>query len=199
MSDKIRLIDVKTDDITDFKETSILLVFPFCSGKCGKSCHNYKLIGQNNYKEYNINSIVNLYNRCSMHNAVVCAGLEPFDSFDELKLLVKQLFLNRKKSVSLVIYTGYELSEIKNKVEQLINLVQGYPETSKSINNKLFIKFGRYEKDKKEYWYSTFLGVELATSNQYVILADSYSKTLLKQSLKGPLCETSSVDFTTCS
>nr|CAI9751442.1 hypothetical protein DGKKSRWO_DGKKSRWO_CDS_0151 [uncultured phage]CAI9752330.1 hypothetical protein CVNMHQAP_CVNMHQAP_CDS_0153 [uncultured phage] len=39
----VELIDVKTDNITDYKKTSLLLVTPKCSGKCGElvSCSLY--------------------------------------------------------------------------------------------------------------------------------------------------------------
>lgn len=161
---KIHLIDVKTDNITDYKNTSLQLIFPYCSGKC-EGCQNYKL-HESKVTKYRIKDIVHLYNKLSEHKAVVCAGLEPFDSFEELKNLLIAFAKNDKK-IDFVIYTGYELEEIEdNKVEELLKILKTY-----STNDiKLIIKYGRYDKDSHNKWLSSILGVELInnSSQQYV-------------------------------
>lgn len=164
MKNTINLIDVKTDNMTDYKKTSLLLVFPYCSGKC-EGCQNYILQQQKgaNKKEYKIDDIVQLYNNMSTHKAIVCAGLEPFDSFEELENLMKVLFVNNNKAVDFVVYTGFYLSEIDNLVRKLLKYV-------KNENKTLIIKTGRYVPNvKNSSWYSDVLGVDIATNNQQVI------------------------------
>lgn len=164
MLDEISLIDVKTDDTTDYKETSLLLVFPKCSGKCN-GCQNWQLFNIKNIRTYKIKSIVELYNNLNTHKSIVCAGLEPFDSFDELLSLISEI-VKLEKSVDFVIYTGYNKEETTFLVKELLEIFKKY---SMYTENKLIIKYGRYDKSKSEKWYSYSLGVDLATNNQYVI------------------------------
>lgn len=162
------LIDVKTDNITDYKKTSLFLVFPYCSGKCGEECQNKHLRKLSAKEIYNDN-IIQLYKNLSTHEAVVCGGLEPWDSFDELLTLVTDFAKATKdKKVDFVIYTGYDvLTEKKEEFQKLCNVWEENIDLS-SIS-ELIIKQGRYDISKKEPWFSYTLGVELATSNQSVI------------------------------
>lgn len=178
MSEKsttIKLIDVKTDNIVDYKETSILLVFPYCSGKCGPKCHNYKLIGTTKINEYKIEDIVNLYNKLNTHRSIVCAGLEPFDSFEDLTNIVKY-FSNCNKDCDIVIYTGYTEEEIKYSVKLLNDIFN--KNLNKSFKKSLIIKFGRYVFDAENSYkyYSDILGVELASNNQYAKIINKNEK-----------------------
>lgn len=163
MLDKISLIDVKTDDTTDYKNTSLLLVFPTCKGKC-EGCQNWKLFNVKS-KQYLLKSIIELYKNMKTHKAIVCAGLEPFDSFLELKVLFEEI-LKLNKITDFIIYTGYDKEEISFSVKELLKIYKKYNSYTK---NKLIIKYGRYDKNKSEKWYSHSLGVDLATNNQYVI------------------------------
>ena len=167
MQDFINLIDVKTDNTTDYKETSMLLIFPKCSGKCGKECQN-DYLRKVQAKQYKIKDILTLYESMNTHNAIVCAGLEPFDSdFEELKNLFKYFMLS-EKSVDFVIYTGYKYEEIEEKVQELEHILNSVIDNAINADKKLVIKFGRYDVRHKEPWKSDILGVELATTNQYV-------------------------------
>lgn len=146
-----------------------MLVFPKCSGKC-EGCQNYQL-QKSKSKTYKIDDIVELYNNLSQHKAIVCAGLEPFDSFDELFNLFTTFYNDRRKPIDFVIYTGYEEEEIRKEVHKLISIIQQGLRT----NFKLIIKFGRYDKNDHNPWFSNILGVELVNdkSKQYVY---SYKK-----------------------
>ena len=158
----VNLIDVKTDDITDYLKTSLLLVTPKCSGKCGEKCQNYFLIKNATTKQYAVSSIVNLYNNLTTHNAVVFAGLEPFDTFNDTQILV-DAFLQNDKPIDIVIYTGYYQQSITDKVNVLLQkLIK-----TKSTNKTIIIKFGPYIAENRSY-YSNILGIKLATDNQYV-------------------------------
>lgn len=157
----VNLIDVKTDDTTDYGKTSLLLVTPKCSGKCGEKCQNYYLIKNSSPKQYSVSDIVNLYNSLDTHEAVVFAGLEPFDTFDETKAIVKA-FLENNKRIDIVIYTGYNYQDIADKVDQLVSNVH-------SVGKTIIIKFGPYDpQNYPKSWHSDLLNIDLATSNQYV-------------------------------
>ena len=79
-------------------------------------------------------------------------GLEPFDSWDDLIGLVKQL--RESTDDDIVIYTGYYKEEIADKVALL------------SKYKNIVIKYGRYI-PRQEKHYDDVLGVYLASSNQY--------------------------------
>ena len=123
MLDKISLIDVKTDDTTDYKDTSLLLVFPTCKGKC-EGCQNWKLFNVKS-KQYLLKSILDLYNSMETHKAIICAGLEPFDSFVELKSLFEEV-LKLNKETDFVIYTGYYKEEVTFLVNELVTIFIKY-------------------------------------------------------------------------
>lgn len=160
-NEQIKLIDVKADNTTDYKYTSLLFVFPYCSNKC-KNCQNYEIQNMTPIS-YLYSSIINFYNQLTTHKSIVCAGLEPFDSFEELQLLF-DVFMKNHKPVDFVIYTGYEYEEIKDKVKILLTVFNN----NQNFKSKLIIKFGRYDENKFKTWHSELLGVDLATNNQYV-------------------------------
>lgn len=170
----INLFDVKTDNVTDYEETSMLLVFPKCSGKCGPACHNYNMIGKTAPLNVKVEDIVNLYNSLSDHKAVVCAGLEPFDSFDDLYALV-EAFANNSKPCDFVIYSGYypyndvsyENSTGITNVWELARKIVKIKGSNQDFT--LYFKYGRYIEDPNDDGYdSRLLGVHLSSRNQTV-------------------------------
>lgn len=173
---KIHLIDVVTDNVTDYKKTSLFLVFPYCSGKCGEECQN-KDLRKKEIKEFDTEDIVKFYQSLDTHNAVVCGGLEPWDSFEELKQLIKDFAISSSiKSVDFVIYTGYDniikyyfdgkYRELKEGFFGLLQLWKEYADPS----SNLIIKQGKYDVNRKIPWHSDVLGVDLATNNQEVFV-----------------------------
>jgi hypothetical protein len=88
------------------------------------------------------------------------AGLEPFDSWDQLKLLISK-FRERTKD-DIVIYTGYTYDELD----------WGNPFDSESKiqwlwqYSNIIVKFGRYIPNQQPH-YDEVLGVKLASDNQY--------------------------------
>ena len=158
------LIDVVTDNVTDYKKTSLFLVFPYCSGKCGEECQN-KNLRKKKIKEFNNKDIITLYQSLNTHNAVVCGGLEPLDSFEELKQLIEDFAkFSSIKPVDFVIYTGYD--NLTNF--DLLQAWKNYAEPG----SELIIKQGKYDINHKIPWHSKLLGVDLATSNQEVSVFD---------------------------
>lgn len=180
---KTELITVNTDNITDYKKTSLFLVFPYCSGKCGDKCQNKHLRTMSKTK-YKNRDIIKLYQSLDTHEAVVCGGLEPFDSFDELLQLMRD-FSYQDKNVDFVIYTGYdyannpgypytkENSSAYFYAKDAFNMLIKYWPMGTNKGN-LIIKFGPYDENRiNKSWHSNVLGVDLATDNQAVIVVSS--------------------------
>ena len=148
--------DIVDTDIVNYKDISMFIIFPYCTTfKCGKElCQNSKVALMPNI-DISINSIIKRYISNPMSKAIVCGGLEPFDSWNDLYQLVTKFRNNNIKDV-IVIYTGYTLEEINDK---------GYIEKLKKYPN-IIIKFGRFIPNQPHY-YDDLLGVELTSSNQY--------------------------------
>lgn len=147
------------EDLTNYKTPSMLLAFPRCSFKCEKDCgervcHNSSLSQSTNI-DVSVDAIIDKYMENSLTKAIVCAGLEPFDSWDDLFDLVIHV-----RSIGcydpIVIYTGYNPQEIQSEVNIL-----------KAFRN-IIIKFGRFIPND-EHHFDEVLGVELASHNQYAI------------------------------
>lgn len=140
------------EDFINYKKPCMVLEFPYCTFKCGKDiCQNYSLTNINTIQVSN-DRVIKDYLNNPITEAIVMQGLEPFDSYSELLSFIKQF---RKTSQDdIVIYTGYEESEI---TKQLIEL--------KQFNN-IIIKFGRYIPNNKPH-FDEVLGVSLISDNQY--------------------------------
>lgn len=142
------------EDFVNYKKPCMVLEFPYCSFKCGSDvCQNYQMqeILPINVP---IDTLIERYLSNPITEAIVMQGLEPFDSFNDLYDFIEEL--RQYSSDDIVIYTGYNFDEIKDKVLSL-----------KQFEN-IIIKFGRYiPNDTKK--YDEVLGVTLASSNQYAI------------------------------
>ena len=144
------------EDLTNYKYPSMLLAFPNCTFKCEKDsgiemCQNKSLTLSNNI-EMDIDLIITRYLNNSLTSAIVCAGLEPFDSFDDLHTFIDHL--RKVSNDDVAIYTGY----YKNEIQDQIDLLKRYP--------NIIVKFSRYIPNQSPH-YDKILGVELASDNQY--------------------------------
>lgn len=150
--------DIIDTDIVNYKEISMFIIFPVCNTfKCGKElCQNSKVALMPNI-DISIDSIIKRYISNPISKAIVCGGLEPFDSWDDLYWLVTKFRDNNIKDV-IVIYTGYTAEEINDK--GYIDILKKYP--------NIIIKFGRFIPNQPHY-YDDLLGVELTSPNQYSI------------------------------
>lgn len=149
---------IKSEWFQDYKIPSMYIAFPRCSFKCEKAsnkgmCHNSHLANSPN-QEIKISDIIESYLCNPITNAVVCGGLEPFDSFDDLVAFVSELRETYKCDDTIVIYTGYT----KEEIEDYIIALQRY--------NNIIVKFGRYISGQVSH-YEDLLGVNLASDNQY--------------------------------
>lgn len=147
------------EDFVNYKIPCMTIETPICKGfkcdrECGKPvCQNSTLASMPT-KDFPVESIVRAYKDNPIARAVCFQGLEPFDTFDDLRDFLF-IFRNCYSIMDdVVIYTGYNKDEIQN---QLIELKQ-FP--------NIIIKFGRYIPDCESH-YDAILGVKLASPNQY--------------------------------
>ena len=143
-------------DFVNYKKISMFMIFPFCTFKCDKEfgvtlCQNWSLV-----KEPNLNisneEIINRYMNNPITKSIVMGGLEPFESWDEVYSFIEDFRMVCDDDI--VIYTGFNESEILDKVDRL-----------KRFKN-IIIKFGRYKPNQEKH-YDDVLGVKLASDNQY--------------------------------
>lgn len=130
--------------------------FPLCSWKCDKECGmqvcQNSALASTHPKKIDVKTIVYRYINNPITSAVVCGGLEPFDTWDDLYGLVTHLRALIQDDI--VIYTGYYKEEIKEYIEKL------------KVLPNIIIKFGRYIPNHEKH-YDSVLGVYLASDNQY--------------------------------
>ena len=150
--------EIRDEDFTSYKTPAMVVGFPTCSFKCCKegnlpieTCQNCELAMSKNI-EISTEKLVKRYLSNPITSAVVCAGLEPMDSFEDLLEFISQLRQHSEDDV--VVYTGFYKEEIQDKIEKL-----------KQFSN-IIIKFGRYRPNEESH-YDSVLGIKLASSNQY--------------------------------
>lgn len=144
------------EDFVQYKKPSMTILFPSCSFKCEKECG--EKVCQNSTlsvaKEISIDtmSLVNRYINNSISQAIVCSGLEPFDSWNDLYQLISNF--RKVTDDDIIIYSGYNREEIEDKIKHLIKF------------KNIFIKYGRFVPMQKKHYDET-LGVYLASDGQY--------------------------------
>ena len=144
------------EDFVNYKKPSMLVIFPKCDFKCDKECgspvcQNSVLAGALT-QGVAAETLVKMYLKNDFTSALVCAGLEPFDTFEDLKTLIQTF--REKSSDDIIIYTGYKEEEINELVNEL------------TCYNNIYIKFGRFIPNQKSH-FDEVLGINLASDNQY--------------------------------
>lgn len=140
------------EDFVNYKKISMTIMFPFCTFKCGTDyCQNSPLAHEENI-EIDVTEIVSKYINNPITESIVMQGLEPFDSWNDLLEIVKQL--RKKCNDDIVIYTGFN----KNEIQEQIKILSNY--------SNIIIKFGRYIPNQEKH-YDEILHVYLASDNQY--------------------------------
>lgn len=153
----MKLKGIRAEDFTNYKKPSMFIAFPSCTFKCElecgqKMCQN-SILAQTPSIEIDANKIIEKYLSNQITSAIVCGGLEPMDSLEDLIELIKCLRENNCED-DVVIYTGFYKNEIQDKIEQL------------SQYKNIIIKFGRFIPNQQSH-YDEILGIELASDNQY--------------------------------
>lgn len=151
--------DIKDEDFVNYKKPSMLIAFPKCDLKCDRECgravcQNSPLLSQPDVKIPYI-KIIDRYLSNPITEAIVCQGLEPFNSTFDVLNLVRLLRINHGQDDDFIIYTGYNKDEIE---DWIINKLKWY--------GNVIIKYGRYIPGQEPH-YDEVLGVNLASDNQY--------------------------------
>ena len=148
-----QLID---EDFVNYKVPSMYIGFPKCSFKCEKECGMQVCQNSVLAKSPTITvleeDIVERYINNNITKSIVIAGLEPFDSFDDLISFIRNL--RNQTNDDVVIYTGYYKEEIQLYVDEL-----------KQYKN-IVVKFGRFIPNQESH-FDEILGVKLVSDNQY--------------------------------
>ena len=145
------------EDFVNYKKPSMFIAFPSCTFKCEKECgqkmcQNSSLATSPSI-DIPIHSIVERYINNPITQAIVCGGLEPFDSVFLLRLII--YFRNNTKD-DIVIYTGYTEAELEE--DGILSCLREY--------ENIIIKFGRYIPNQQPH-YDEVLGIKLVSDNQY--------------------------------
>lgn len=154
---KIELVDLIDESFAEYKLPHMLVAFPHCTFKCDREngnqvCQNWELAKAPRIA-VEAEDVAARYVSNDLTKAVVFAGLEPFDSWQEMIGLIKAF--REVTHDDIVIYTGYNATEIDPKITYL-NL----------MFDNIIIKFGRYRPGQQKH-FDEVLGVELASDNQY--------------------------------
>lgn len=157
MNNSIVLKGVIDEDFINYKIPSMTLMFPKCSFKCNRDgnivCQNRELAEQKDII-IPIDYLCERYLSNNITHAIVCQGLEPMDSFLELDKFIDTLRNKYYCDDDVVIYTGYNVTEIEEQVYILSDF------------KNIIFKFGRYIPGHEPH-LDDVLGVELASNNQY--------------------------------
>ena len=158
LQESITVKGIMDEDFVNYKVPSMTIMFPKCTFKCEKNgsnfCHNSSLAHEPDIKT-TIKSLYRRYINNPISEAIVCQGLEPFDSWNELYSLLFHFRIHEACLDTFVIYTGYDKEEIKDKIEEL-----------QRMYDNIIIKFGRFIPNNEKHFDET-LGVYLASDNQY--------------------------------
>lgn len=148
------------EDFIQYKKPSMFIATSTCSFKCDKECgmpvcQNSALA---NSPTHNIrdNVLIASYRDNRITKSIVIGGLEPFDTWDEVRTFIIKVRDSGIKD-DIVIYTGYTEEEVSDKISEL----------SKMENlTDIIVKFGRYIPNSNSR-HDKVLGVTLASDNQY--------------------------------
>ncbi len=151
------LKNIIVEDFVQYKKPSLFIGFPHCTLKCDKEngiplCQNSFLLMDKNIEISVYQLLENYYYNNPITSAIVCGGMEPFDSWGDLLELVSTF--RQVSEDDIVIYTGYKEEEIPFH----IGVLKLFP--------NIIVKFGRFLPSQEPH-LDEILGVKLVSSNQY--------------------------------
>ena len=154
----MRVKGITDEDFVNYKVPSMLISTSTCSFKCEKEsgvecCQNSSLMKQ---KSIDIDDaiIIERYISNPITKAIVFGGLEPLDQYNEVLTFISLLRYEYNCMDDVVIYTGYKIYEVWDKIYCLSKL------------KNIVVKYGRYIPGQKPH-LDKVLGVNLASDNQY--------------------------------
>jgi len=148
------------EDFVNYRRPSMTIMFPKCSFKCDSECG--KRVCQNSTLasapdiEIDARELADRFVSNPITSAVVCTGLEPFDSPKDLLGLIKEIRV--RTSHPIVIYTGYTKQELISDPNGIFDAICAY--------SNIIVKFGRFIPGRTPHT-DEILGVELIGDNQY--------------------------------
>ena len=114
----MRLKGLNEYDICNFRLPSMFIIFPTCSFKCDKECGRpvcqNSSLAREPIIEIDTKEIIHRYLDNPLTHAVVCGGLEPFDSAAELSVFITLFRVFSQDPI--VIYTGYTEEELADQL-----------------------------------------------------------------------------------
>lgn len=157
----INVKEIVDENFQDYKKASMFIATTKCDFKCLKEkgldlsiCQNSKTVKLPN-KKVLIADVFNRYVNNPLTHAIVVGGLEPMLQFEEVLALISY-FRKNNCDDDFVIYTGYYLDEVPNKVK----LLQKF--------NNIIIKYGRFIPGLKSV-FDSVLGINLNSENQHAV------------------------------
>ena len=143
--------ELRDEDFVNYKKPSMFIGFPSCTFKCeaecGVRCCQNSALAQAPDIDVNRFDLVNRYITNPITSAIVFGGLEPFDSWPDLQLLVETF--RQTTNDPIVIYSGYTEDELEYEayedyIEDKIRWLKKYP--------NIIIKFGRYIPNQQSHY-----------------------------------------------
>ena len=124
----IEIKSIVDEDFVNYRKPSMYIAFPYCDWKCEKDagcemCQNKGIALQKNILA-DSHDIVRRYTDNPLTEAIIFSGLEPFKSYDQMQVLIKE-FREVTDDV-IIIYTGYNKEEIfweVNELEEYDNII----------------------------------------------------------------------------
>lgn len=154
----MQVINIVDEDFTNYREISMFIGMPYCSGKCWRElgldcsiCQNENLRNEDKI-QISIDEIIDRYDSNPLSKAIVFGGMEPLDSIEDLNAFI--LNFRYRHADTIVIYTGYTEEEANEKLKYIL------------LAENVIIKYGRYIPNNTPV-YDNILGVKLASNNQY--------------------------------
>lgn len=152
----MKICALQDEDFVNYKKPSMFIGFPLCSWKCDKECGmqvcQNSALASSPIKNIGFKTIVSRYINNPITSSIVCGGLEPFDTWDDLYALITNLRVSTQDDI--VIYTGYYKEEIEEYIDNL------------KVFSNIIIKYGRFIPNHEKH-FDKVLEVYLASDNQY--------------------------------
>ena len=160
----MKIKDLIEVDCINYKKPSMFIATSQCTFKCDKEancqvCQNSQLAAAPSV-EISAAELWERYLNNPITSAVIIAGLEPFDTPNDLIAFLEEgrrRNVLEKKFTTIIIYTGYTEEEVCNQFDWVYEYLYYYP---------LIIKYGRFIPNQESH-YDNILGVNLASDNQY--------------------------------
>lgn len=160
----MKILNILDEDFVNYKDISMFIALPYCSGKCwrelGLDCSICQNEGLRNQPiiDIGVYDLIDKYDNNPLTSAIVFGGMEPLDSFEDLICFIMNF--RYRHADPIVIYTGYTEDEVKEKFSSIY------------LYENIIIKYGRYIPNQKPH-YDKILGVNLASDNQYAKIYNS--------------------------